>query len=561
MTHLLRPNLTWLVGMLALALPACGKTPRHPVHHRFATPRLRAHAELVLDAFDAERALATVAYVERYFRVRGNEGYQKSLERVVEELRRGGFEDDTLRTLELGPRRPTWTPRAARLSLGSEALVAFSNEAERDRACLLVGSDPVEPSTIQLLRAEAVRSGADAHGRIVLAEGEPGPLFEELVVGTGAAGIIVRNLEGYHQPERFPDAAQFGYLPAHEGTAFGFSVSDRVWRRLREATSGGPVEVAVEVRVVRSESAATAVEARIPGTDPEAGAIVFVAHADEPGANDNASGVAALAELAVALRRSIAGGALARPRRTLVFLWGQEIEVSRAWLAAPPLPVAAGLVMDMVGEDPDAVGAPFLIERMPNPGAVWLRAPDRHSEWGASEVDPARLRGHFLSALTEAAAAEVAQLAGPWRFRSHPFEGGSDHVSFLSRGLPAVLAWHFTDSAYHTTLDRLDRVSGREMQRVAATLGAVALTMASGDDADVAELVDILARAERSRLASLREASAALIRAGRSSASEEARVREAWLRWYEQAWRSIVAWAPGSAAGVEAAHAAPRPTP
>jgi hypothetical protein len=187
-----------------------------------------------------------------------------------------------------------------------------------------------------------------------------------------------------------------------------------------------------------------------------------------------------------------------------------------------------------------------LIERMPDPGAIWLRAPDEHSEWGAGEVDPASLRGHFLSDLTAAAATEVAALDGPWRWRTHPFEGGSDHVSFLARGLPSVLAWHFTDSAYHTTLDRLDRVSGEEMRRVAAVIGATAIAMASGTDEDGLELAAIVQRAERARLASLTEASAALVREGRSSPSEEARVRRAWIDWYDEALRSIGEWMPGS---------------
>src|SRR5688572_4524365 len=124
----------------------------------------------------------------------------------------------------------------------------------------------------------------------------------------------------------------------------------------------------------------------------------------------------------------------------------------------------------MVGSDPAETGAPFLVERMPDPGAVWLRSPDVHSEWGASEVTEDQLHGHFLNDLTSAAIGAVASLDGPWEWRAHPYEGGSDHVSFLGRGLPALLAWHFTDDAYHTTRDRLERVSGREMRRVSSAM-------------------------------------------------------------------------------------------
>ena len=81
------------------------------------------------------------------------------------------------------------------------------------------------------------------------------------------------------------------------------------------------------------QSAAGAIEARIDGARPH-GAIVYVAHVDEPGANDNGSGVAALAEMARAMRAGIEDGSLPRPTRPIVFLWGQEMEIARTWLDA-----------------------------------------------------------------------------------------------------------------------------------------------------------------------------------------------------------------------------------
>jgi len=534
------------IGLLWIfALAGCGgATPpaddgpatAPPAREAPPTPSIDGRAAAVHARFSPERALAVTAYADRYFRVRGNEGYVKTLERVRDTLREAGLDPVTMPAL--GPVEPTWTPRSATLTAlgvdGEERLVHFASEAEVDRAALLVGSDSFGPAEVEVIRADAVARGEDATGRVVLAEGSPGRRFAELVAPTGAVGLLTMNLEPYHQTDAHPDMAQFGYLPDHEGTAFGFSLSRR-----DHAAMEGITRVRVHVDVAVSESAAVAVDARIEGTDPSAGAIVFVAHVDEPGANDNASGVGALTELAVALHSAIEAGEVARPRRTLVFLWGQEIEVSHAWLAAPPVPVAAGLVMDMVGEDPDAVGAPFLIERMPDPGAIWLRAPDAHTEWGATEVSEDRLRGHFLNDLMAASASSVARLDGPWDWRTNPFEGGSDHVPFLERGLPSVLGWHFTDGAYHTTVDRMGRVSGEEMRRVAATFGAAALTMA-GDDR--AELDAILDHAEATRLRELEIASAALIAAGDSDEATEAHVRAAWRAWYAQARETARAW-------------------
>ena len=38
--------------------------------------------------------------------------------------------------------------------------------------------------------------------------------------------------------------------------------------------------------------------------------------------------------------------------------------------------------LDMTGEDVRKTGGSFLIERYPDPGAVWDRPWDPHTEWG-----------------------------------------------------------------------------------------------------------------------------------------------------------------------------------
>ncbi|HEY8427154.1 MAG TPA: hypothetical protein VIL20_02220, partial [Sandaracinaceae bacterium] len=135
-----------LVSCVILALGlACSAPVRESATARPAegAPRLASYARALHEAFDAERAHGTVAYVDRYFRVRGNEGYEKTIARVRDELRAGGI--DAVRTFALGPVRPAWTPRSASLALAGEPpLVAFASEHDRDRAALLVGSDDVE---------------------------------------------------------------------------------------------------------------------------------------------------------------------------------------------------------------------------------------------------------------------------------------------------------------------------------------------------------------------------------------------------------------------------------
>ena len=76
--------------------------------------------------------------------------------------------------------------------------------------------------------------------------------------------------------------------------------------------------------------------AEIPGASAPDERIVIAAHVQEPGAGDNASGVATLTEMARALSIGIRDGAIPAPQRTLTFLWLNEISGSRQWLQAHP---------------------------------------------------------------------------------------------------------------------------------------------------------------------------------------------------------------------------------
>ena len=93
--------------------------------------------------------------------------------------------------------------------------------------------------------------------------------------------------------------------------------------------------------------------AEIPGRTAPGERVILAAHVQEPGANDNASGVATLAELAVSLQTGIRAGKIPPPGRTLTFLFLNEIGGSRRWLQDHPddaKNVRYMISMDMTGE-------------------------------------------------------------------------------------------------------------------------------------------------------------------------------------------------------------------
>ena len=245
----------------------------------------------------------------------------------------------------------------------------------------------------------------------------------------------------------------------------------------------------------------------------------------EPGANDNASGCGSLLAAALGIQTAIRQGSLPAPDRTITFLWVDEIRGSEQWIKQNPDSVAqvvAMLSLDMTGEDTAKTGGTFLIEKQPDPSAIWDRPSDPHSEWGAGKVDPALLRGSFLNDLHLGVALRRARDTG-WVVRTNPYEGGSDHTVFTRAGVPALLNWHFTDRYYHTNLDTADKMSAAEMQHVAMVVATTSLFLASADRSDVESMRVLMTAARAARLSTEQQ----------HGATPE--ILAAWHKWYDEA--------------------------
>jgi Zn-dependent M28 family amino/carboxypeptidase len=270
-----------------------------------------------------------------------------------------------------------------------------------------------------------------------------------------------------------------------------------------------------------------------------------MAHLQEPGANDNASGAGTLCALASALVRAIREGALRPPDRTITFMWADEMRGSRHWLTSRPgeaKGVQYMFALDMTGEDTSRTGGTFLVEKQPDPSAVWERPSDPHTEWGGGGVKAESLKGTLLNDVHLAICLRRARDAG-WVVRTNPYEGGSDHTAFLSAGVPSVLDWHFTDRYYHTNQDRIDKVSAAEMANVGIAVGTTAWFLASASTGDARAVVDLLETAARRRLALEREQGRALIEQAADRLAAESRERDvmrAWLKWYGEALDSML---------------------
>ncbi|HVZ48257.1 MAG TPA: M28 family peptidase, partial [Gemmatimonadaceae bacterium] len=197
-----------------------------------------------------------------------------------------------------------------------------------------------------------------------------------------------------------------------------------------------------------------------------------------------------------------------------------------------------GVSLDMTGENTAKTGGTFLIEKMPDPSAIWTRGDDHHTEWGGRPLDESAMRPHYFNDFLLARCLDQSRAAGSaWVVKANPFEGGSDHTAYLNNGKPGVLFWHFTDQYYHTDGDRLDMVSPGEMQNVGTAALVSGLVLASADGATARAIVAELQHAAFARL----EAEAALSKDTLARGGDQAHERhilEVWGAWYVGAIRS-----------------------
>jgi Zn-dependent M28 family amino/carboxypeptidase len=322
--------------------------------------------------------------------------------------------------------------------------------------------------------------------------------------GAAAVLVVTEPVNSHRSPARAPDRANAPpqALARSELRIPRFGVSGDVAAALLQSTGRTPAEwqtgidrgpvpasrrldgVRVRLRAANQEAASQAswnVAGLLPGTDPtlRGETILVTSHYDHlgvqndklyPGANDNASGVAAMLEVA----RLLAPRPL--PRSVLFVSFGSEEQLmlgSYHYVAHPLRPLSttvAALNLDMIGRNeehtPDSLGA---------------------YELTAAASDRLNLVGAVFSPDLEKVLAKEGPAAG--LALSTKFDRDSsmralfrcDHLPFLQKGIPAVWLFGGFHPGYHEPVDTVDRLDFDKLARVVnLTVGAVRALAAPG---------------------------------------------------------------------------------
>jgi aminopeptidase YwaD len=513
------------------------------------TPSEKKYSKILEKTFKEQQAYNTVWFVEQRWRLAGNSGFNESIYQVEKILQQAGYTKETngeatatlTYRIEKRPmKQVTWEPVDASLYIVGDKEPLLQFKTNRNMIAMYSASTPAEGVTAELVyvgKGSAKElEGKDLKGKIVMAESGIGGVYNN-AIKYGAIGAIAYSMPRYNQPAKYINSIQFQNISYTDSVnqKWGLLLSYAAKEKLKAALEKGPVSLKVKVNTKIYASEELTLVADVRGKTKPDERFVFSAHVQEPGANDNASGVGTLAEMARTTAELVKKRELT-PQRTITFLWGDEIVSTHRYIKDDSIRAKGikwGLSLDMVGEDNQKTGGTFLIEKMPDPSAIWTRGDEKHTEWGGGELQESNLFPHYFNDLLLNRCLYEAAKTG-WVVRTNPFEGGSDHTPFLNAKIPGLLMWHFTDVFYHTDADRLDMVSPIEMKHVAKSALTTAYLLTTANDKTATALIKDITRNGLQRLQIEFELSKKAVQAGNEKAKEQ-HILEVWCNWYVKA--------------------------
>jgi hypothetical protein len=512
-------------------------------------PAVDAYYPMLRNSFVADNAYRTTGFVEQYWRIAGNKGFNETIQHVENILQKAGYikevngEADGPLTYRIETRkmnRPTWEPVSASVTIAGDNKPLLESSTNRNMITIYSASTSAAGEEGEVVYVGEGRNtsfeGKDVKGKIVFAETSPASVYTK-AIQLGAIGVIAYSMPAYTQPEKNRHSIQFRNIPYKDSAnqKWAIMLSYDAKEKLKAAMEKGPVRLKVQVTTKIYPSEELTIVANARGSVKPDERFVFSAHIQEPGANDNATGVGTLAEMA-RMTASLIREKKYQPQRTITFLWGDEIVSTGRYIKDDPdraKGIKWGLSLDMVGEDITKTTGTFLIEKMPDPSAIWTRGNDKHTEWGGSVLKESDMFPHYFNDFLLDRCRQQARSNG-WVVNTNPFEGGSDHTPFLQAKIPGLLMWHFTDQFYHTDGDRLDKVSAEEMKNVGVSGLAAAFTLCAADTKTTIGLIDEITVNALERIKTEFALSKTALVNG-STIDKEKHILETWESWYEGA--------------------------
>ncbi len=339
----------------------------------------------------------------------------------------------------------------------------------------------IEGEVVCLTDLSAIPEDDRYKGKFLLID-EPAWKAAEFASRTGAAGILSESvplIPGIRPTkEDFYDDCPWEGLGNEE--CYGvvaFKLTPRKAKRLHELMEAGPVTLFANVKTESFDSVLYTVSGALVGEDPSLPEVFGYGHLYEPGANDNASGTAALLELMECFQEAVAEGVLPRPKRTIRIAMGRECTGSMGYMCAhyPERKMLCGAVADMIG-----------CEKLDN--ATNSLRYDPFANW----------------AFTDAAIEEIDRMYMEYTGKKHvcrheAFNIATDNI--IADPVYEVPTFAMVASpclSYHSSMDRPDRIDPEFLKRNAVIIGTYLYGLADADE-DTCVFLEELIRKQTER--------------------------------------------------------------
>ncbi|HXG90836.1 MAG TPA: DUF4910 domain-containing protein [Blastocatellia bacterium] len=455
----------------------------------------------------------TVIELSRYHRVQASSGFSRAAEYIAARAKEYGLEQVQIERFPADGEKTYYTLKS---TPGWEAAIGELWETEprktkiadyNEMRVALADYSQTADVTAQLVDVGAGTSakdyeGKEVKGRIVLAGGNVATVHKLACDERGAVGIL-----SYQQNQvtgwsgDYVDNVRWGHLsPYNANNRFAFMISLRRAREFQSRLSAGEqITLHAVVKAEIKPSSYEVVSAVIPGSDLSDEEIVYSCHLchQKPGANDNASGAAAILETARALMALIRRGEIERPRRTIRFIWPPEINGTVAYFAEHPEIVRrmkAAVHCDMVGGNYSITKSVLHVTHTPASLPSCTNAVgDVFADYAIAGALKAASGAGFEDALISPEGSKDSFVAD-----ITPYEMGSDHDVYQegSFRIPTIYLRDWPDVFIHTNNDTPANIDPTKMKRSTFIAAASGYFLARAGAAEAARLADeVFARA------------------------------------------------------------------
>jgi hypothetical protein len=474
----------------------------------------------LIQTSSGDQAFDYVSQLALWDREQVSEGFARAADWVVQKASESGLEQVIIEHFPCDGRieyfgqviDPQWKVRKGELWLTSPFSMKLTSYDDLPMSLVFASvSSDVEAELVDIGRGTDDNDyAAGVRGKIVLTTSRPSDVYERAVTREGAAGIVsswsVPDFDYYNRrPGDFPDQVGWSAIPwekSGDKSCFAFLISSRhaqdlqVWMRQGKALR---VHAVVDAELVPGNL--EVVSGLIPGSIYPNEEIIVTAHLDhyKPGANDNASGSAAILEMARTMKELIDNKVLPQPLRTIRFMWVPEYYGTYAWLSVhlnDPVKRIANLNFDMVGENTVKTNSILRVNYTSDSNPSFLNAVmesivDFANRYN-SERYPSRMDLYIGS---------VKGSRDRLECRMEPYTTGTDHELFNNLKIAAATLGAWPDNFYHSSEDTPDKVDPTQLHR-AIVIGLAGLTtLAYADDGNARDIARLSLIYSRKRIA------------------------------------------------------------